>query len=390
MKNVHKIFYIAVVFLYSCSNDTAKKITVQKQSFNNKQVAVKSEMVKFELDSLTSPMINCIQHYNTGENETLIYLNEESGVLYVNDVKTKKILKKIEVKDNLPHHKKNFQGFYYHNKDSIFMIDYKPKVTLINEAGKVLQEYLLNSDNSSKEFSKYFLKGVWVSTSLQPYFYNNILYLGSVVVGGAKTEKKKIQIQLNTATKKVNGGNVIFPDIYSKYSFGDNNYEIYSVCANTKTQTLVYAFPQDENVIINGLKSNSILMKSAQSKYITDFTEYDEKIYKKLSSANPTLEYFMTTASYEGIYYDKYRDLYYRLALLPVEEKGANYDKKDAPIKQMSIVVFDKDFNYLGEKLLEKNKHLMFSAFVSAKGLNVQNKTKQDETFDFTTYSFTF
>ncbi|MDB5143082.1 MAG: hypothetical protein JWQ66_1795 [Mucilaginibacter sp.] len=96
----------------------------------------------------------------------------------------------------------------------------------------------------------------------------------------------------------------------------------------------------------------------------------------------------MTTPTFGPIYYDKFKNVYYRLASLPVEEINANYEEKNPPLKRISLEIFDKDFQYLGEKILKKNKYWADNAFVSSEGLNLQNRTGSDSTLDFTTFTF--
>lgn len=386
MKHTHfSLLVMIIASAFTSCNSANNKIEIQtKQAFNDSISVIKSGIARFELDSITSPLIQALQSYNSGDDSFLIYLNEEIGALYINDIITKRVVKSIKVRDGAEHHNKTYQGFYYHNKDSIFMYSFKPKVTLINEMGEVKQEYILTSNSSDKNERQSYL-GIWSSTTApSSHLYNDTLYINSVIVGGNRANRK-VQILLNVKTGQTRLSNTLFPEQYGKYNFGDINYDIYSNCVNSSKNILVYSFPGYEKVIINQLNGNKVYEKSAQSKYISYFTEYNKSDYSDAISS-PTLEYFMTSPLYGGVYYDKFRDLYYRLALLPIEQRNLNYEEKDSPLKQISVIVFDKDFNYLGEQKLEPNKYLMFSAFVSKDGFNIQNRNNSDETFDFTTF----
>lgn len=369
----------------SC-NTKHEPVTISHlMEFRDAKKLVKDNIIHLELDSFTAPMISALQEWSNNNTNLLIYLNEETGDLYVNDLATNKIMKKIRVKDSLPTHNKKYQGFYYHNKDSIFLISFKPQITLINDSGTIIREFEMSDLNAKEKFAKDFLKGLYASTTLASYFADSTLYIGSVVVGNTKNQRKKIQIKLNVHSGEIMSGNVVFPEIYSKYDFGSLNYEIYSVGANKEKKMLLYSFPAYQNLIVNPVLTDSVFDIPAESRHISSFVEYHTDDYKTAKSV-PILEYFMTTPCYGGIYYDKYRDVYYRIALLPVAEKDVNYDEKNAPYKQLSVVILDKEFKSLGESRLDANQYQMFSAFVSKDGFNIQNRTRSDTTLDFTTF----
>ncbi|GAA3989991.1 hypothetical protein GCM10022210_49320 [Mucilaginibacter dorajii] len=328
-----------------------------------------------------------MQEVQQGDQRFFAYLNDETGSIYLNDFQTKKIIKKIQIQGaDLKKYKKAFQGLYYHNKDTIFLFSYTPKVTMINDRGKILRIYSLPKEKG--EGNKLFFRGFYVSTSIQPYLFENRLFINSIVVGDVKSgESRKVQMILDLKTGRDSIGKVCFPDAYQNKNYGGLHYDIYSVCYNPKFNIAVYSFPAHKKVILSNLFKNNIVNVLAESQFINDFTLYDEDQYKDAVS-EPVGEYFMTTPTYGSIFYDKYRDVYYRLALLPVKERNVNYEQKNPPTKNISLIVFDKDFKYLGEKLLEKNRYWSSNAFVSKEGLNIQNRTNSDSTLNFTTFGF--
>jgi hypothetical protein len=388
---MHKKFHFAALIigvftLYACERKKDNDYKFVDRHFKQKITILADPISKFELDSLTAPLIPHIQLVNTGNQNLLIYLNDEIGALYINDLATKKIVKKITVEGDPLSYKKFFQGFYYHNKDSIFLICYHPSVYLINSDGKILRKYNLVNEKDKKD--RLFYRGLYASSEVPVYFKNGTLIISSVVVGEDKKQKKPLQIALNLKTGLDSLGQVSEPESYFTNNYGGLHYDLYSVCFNPKANLAVYSFAASKSVIIDDMVKDSIYNTPAESQYILNFTPYNEKQYA--DATMPLGEYFMTTPTYGPIYYDNYKDVYYRLALLPVEQKNANYDKKNSPLKPISLVVFDHNFNYLGEKLIEKNKYWPTSAFVSPDGLNIQIRSTNDETLDFTTFKFKY
>lgn len=379
-------FLLSIVALYSCNRNEPQKIsTEQNVVMKTPLQLVQTDQMIFELDSVTAPRIPVIQFVDSNEGKFLVYMNDDTGDLYENDIVSRKIIKKISVKDGMESHNKVFQGFYYHNKDSIFLISFKANVTLINDRGDVLRKFPINDKTSTDRMVNLPFNGLWSSTTTPGFLDNNILYMNSVVVASVMKRPLQILLNLSDGISKLDGK--VVPPVYQDHNFGQNNFDIYSSTVNTRNNTFVYSFPGSDRLVEYNLSSKKHSLHLANSKYVHDLTEFD-KSYFKNGLTDPTLEYFMTVPSYGGIYYDKYRNLYYRLVLLPVEKRGLNYDVKDAPLKQISVIVLDSAFNYLGEKRLERNKYEMFSAFVSKKGLNLQLKPVSDEFLNFQTFSF--
>jgi hypothetical protein len=356
------------------------------QGFKQTIAISKSGVLKFELDSLTSPGVISLQEYHLGKDSYLVYLNDETGAIYLNDISSKKNVKKIEVGGDHAGFKKMFRGVYFHNKDSIFLFLHRPKIMLINDRGKILREYNLFNKNDRK--NNIYFRGMNVATNAPAFLFRNHLIFNSFVLGNiSPNEERPIQITLNLETGIDSLGKISFPNEYQGKNYGGLFSELYSVCYNYDKKLAIYSFPICKKVYIYQFEKNSMYRLSAESNYIDDFVLYDESVYKEAKS-DPEGEYFMTTPTYGSVYYDKYRDVYYRMALLPVDKKNVNYEEKKPPLKQISIMVFDQNFNYLGEKLLERNKYWPQEAFVSKEGFNIMNRTDSDLTLDFTTFKF--
>jgi hypothetical protein len=218
-----------------------------------------------------------------------------------------------------------------------------------------------------------------------PGYFNRKMYLNAVILGNLRAgEQRKVQVIIDVASKKVSLGTQYYPGEYYK-NYGGIDYYIYSTAFNPVTNEIVYSYPAMDSVLVLSLAQNKTRKVYAGSKYVHEIPEYDASDYKDAPSGIEG-EYFMQNPSFGSILYDEYRKVYYRLAFLPVDEKNAIYEAKNSPTKQVSIVVYDEQFNYLGESLLEKNKFWPNNVFVSKAGIHIQNKTETDSTFDFTTF----
>lgn len=369
----------------ACHHAERRIELTHNQNFEAKTSLKIKNRVQFDLDSLTSPLVNTLQPYQKNGRNYLIYLNEEANSLYINSIKTRKILMKIDLKKYATGKRKEFQGFYYHSPDSIFLYSFKPRILLVDSLGNLRREYTLAGKVDDDEIKKLTYRALWSSTTTPSLLYGDTLFSNSMLLGGSRKFDKKIQLLLNIKTGQCKIGALSVPQTYKEHNFGDVNYDMYSVCVNDQNQ-LVYSFPGYEKLIKYNLQEEKTENFQAESKYISYFVEYEKSLYDR-AKPKEALEYFMTTSCYGAVYYDPFKNIYYRIALLPVVEKFANYGRKRAPQKRISIVVLNSDFKYLCELQLEKDKYKMFSGFVSADGLNIQNITDDDATMDFTTFA---
>ncbi len=375
-------------FLFICCEKKSNRIIFDTDRKFRDIVSIEEKgMLEIDTDSVTSPMVNALQEYeDSSGNHFLMYLNEETGNLYINDLSNGGIVDRIVIKDLKNSYKKPYQGFYFHSRDSIFVFSFLPKVLLVDNKGDIKKEYILRGKDISDDRNDLLFKGIWSSTLVASYLKGDSLLLGSVRFGNASSGKKYIQIVLNLKTGYSSEGSIVAPEIYNRFNFGGKHYDMYSVCANPIADLLVYSFPGYQNLMIQSLKSNEIYEEEAGSRRVTYFEEFDKLKYKN-SKPKEHLEYFMNTSCFGGIYFDRYRNLYYRISLLPIDNSSFYNSGKKPQSKQLSISVFDSKFRYLGEKLLEKNKYEMFSAFVSHDGFFIQNKIGKDDILRFTRFS---
>ena len=87
-------------------------------------------------------------------------------------------------------------------------------------------------------------------------------------------------------------------------------------------------------------------------------------------------------ASYHNIMYDKYRDVYYRIAEFPYELKQNESPFDDPKGREFSIIIFDKDLNIIGETKFPGNKYLYKMSFVGRDGLYISENNEANPEFD--------
>lgn len=197
LKLIPAALLICVFFNSGCQPGEPKRIGFKKRSDSIKNISFSQSVKYFELDSITGPKVQCLQYVRLKDRDYLAFLNEETGVLYLNDYQTGKIFSRLAIQDNKRDHRKLFQGFYYQNPDSIFLFYFGPSVALVNDKGEIKKRYNLSNKTTQTPIEQLIVKGFYSSTSNQGFYEQDTLYLNSVVLGGSKMERKKVQILLN-------------------------------------------------------------------------------------------------------------------------------------------------------------------------------------------------
>ena len=88
------------------------------------------------------------------------------------------------------------------------------------------------------------------------------------------------------------------------------------------------------------------------------------------------------SAEYWHFMYDKYRDVYYRFAKMPCELGPGEYPLDDPKAREFSVIVFDKDFNIIGETKFPGNKYFYKMSFVGRDGLYISENNLANPEFD--------
>lgn len=128
-----------------------------------------------------------------------------------------------------------------------------------------------------------------------------------------------------------------------------------------KNNKLVYSFGADHRLYTVSL-DGIVESRDAKSDHIKDILW--------LKSGADEHETFMSSGIYAMIIYDKYRDVYYRIAGLETDPLLPDGKFKSVNLKPYSILLLDSSFAKIGETILfPKESYLIKDWFVCSKGL---------------------
>ncbi|MDO3641299.1 DUF4221 family protein [Mucilaginibacter sp. L3T2-6] len=361
------VFLFLSLFIFGACKQHSRHVSVDNKSykFESQFTLAPAKKVSFLLDSLTNPNIGNTQLFKTDSVTYFTFLNKQFNSIYFYDFKTAKFKFKIDI------HTKGanavgaiVNSYFIKSLDSIY----------------VLSRYVLNIiDHNSHIISKVNFQNNppdGISGLPQIYCYAPLIQQGDelllnsvpdkVATKESSFEDKEILLKYNTKT----GAKTYeyrYPDAYRDGVFGVNYMYIYHAY-NPATKKIVFSFPADNNIYVTG--ADTLAAHYAGSKFLGEVKPM-QKVRDDFDGYN---RFFLQSPSYGPIYYDNFRDVYYRFALKPITDKA--YSEKKW-WKQKSIVILNKDFKKIGE--IEVPDTVSFLAcLVTEEGLYVNVDDAED------------
>ena len=314
--------------------------------------------VIFKLDSVSPSNLSYSKIVDV--NDTLYYsfLNMFNNIVYMYNYDSKELVRKILLKGN-----RKITGYEFIDWDSIFVYQYSNyELTLQNGKGEIIKKSIIPPQPGKNGYYS-------MPTTLSPVtFLNNIIYL----VGGHLTTEKA-----NHLSKPVARFNLVtdeldyvyhYPEVYQNTFYGGSNYRMdISYVYNFDDSVFVFNFPASEELFIT-------------QRFYCAPSFLAGKIFKyPYKGMDKSFEYAANNPFYLSILYDKYRKVYYRVCLLPADwSEGKHYSR------DLSVIILDKNFRFLGETVLKNGKDFQLSyiqnTHVTPDGLLFQGKSDVNET----------
>lgn len=152
-------------------------------------------------------------------------------------------------------------------------------------------------------------------------------------------------------------------------------------------KNFIYVFGQNDSIYVASPNHEKTEAYNAKSKYLKPAKYHIKEPFSNLNS------YFIGCNQlqfYDRIYYDKYREVYYRLAY-PESEVDPKENQRDIwsfGRRTCSIVILDKDFRIIGETLLPDYRYQNRSIVVLKDCLYICDSHYKREDYDENVWSF--
>lgn len=359
-------FLIFSLFILSCDSKRNKESSYSLDKTD--------ELLVFNLDNDTKNDAFFFEVYN----DYFILQNPLNNTLLFYNIKNEKLEFKTKMAMDGAEGIGIALGFYLHNLDSIYITNRDIlEISLIDRYGKLKDKYSYEKDINNNSLSLFNFGSAYYQPAQA---IDRLLYIYS---GPNRfVDNDPISITLNMDSKEVRS----LPFNYPNYPGSECKLKkygmetLFSRCYDGKR--FIYSFYFDENIYIADPSHKIINKIPIKSKYINKVQLPDE--------LKATAEDFCKNALYGNLLYDKYRNVYYRIAY-PTSEIEKSIRPAELDIygrKNFSVIILDKNFNKIGETKFPDNTYNSRVILILKDGIYISNSHYLNPKFDDNILSF--
>ena len=371
------IFVILISGFISCQNSS-------KESNATYDIGlVETKRIILPVDENTYYLSKSIFQFEEDDKEYLQFGNFEKRQheILIYDIENQNLHKRILLEKEGPNGVPAIHGCIPFYDSQAFLVSQHNmgRTSHIDGKGNVIRRYNM----------KYNIKnGIWGDSRYGlSYFYTPSFTKGSIVHFSNRSVTYNMKRKdwramamfnsLNLENGEIRRLPIHYPDIFEdevKVPAG-GGYE-FSYDYNYKQERLVCSFTGYDSIMVtDDLKQ--VYWRNGKSRYL-------ETMRPRVYDANGLnwLREATESPSYHNILYDKYRDVYYRIAEFPYEFKANESLFDDPTAREFSIIIFDKDLNIIGETKFPGNKYFYKMSFVGRDGLYISENNEANPEFD--------
>lgn len=313
-----------------------------------------------------------IAYDNTDSTEYIISVYPPDCMIYIYDLKTGKLRKKIKSPEPIVP-----RIAYYLNKDSIFITRHSSnEIALINDRGELINKWEFYKDTN------------FVSIMQFPVNCFSVIDNSIIMQGSASRARMLDNYYSKTACifkysiEKGNSNVKLEQEIpYSPRFQTDTIWYDPATSFAIRNGKIYVSFSVEHNIFCyDGDKMEAI---PAKSKYLNKFLPFERKLGYSIPYVDSM---YVVKPYYDGIYYDRNNDLFFRKA---VHQIPISYDGKrisDSEDKPFSFVIFDGNMKPINEVLMPTNLY-NYKTLISREGLILGRISDNSDSIKFDIYS---
>lgn len=374
---------LVALFFLACSGKSSIK------DFSETKKLVKIDSVTLVLDSKTSFEFQNVRYYNNDSIEWLVVLNQNIHGINIYDLKTGELESQFSVPTEGPEGMQALNGFTFVSPDSIFLFNKMSlsKIAIVDFRGDRVGT--LSGNNVIIESDPYNLPVI----NHQSNTYSPTVKIGQKLYftrwaffDFSRPENISsdypLEFSLDLQTFKLEEMPISFPKWMQNQGW-NMMYLLNGKTLNSKGD-FVYHFGGDDSV-------TTLYSNGEKKRYYAGLSgsKFNKEPIKSSGDQMRSVEEVMTTTIYWGLVYDKFRNVYYRIADRPITFRQTHKTLNDTYEKPISIVILDSAFNKIGEHDLPKDCYVFYGLFVGKNGLYIPRLNPKYSNFseDLITYS---
>lgn len=364
------LYFFFIIFLFSCSNSLNEEVDVKNFSLRES----KGQNIKIKIDSSINYITSTLHYYEKENARFIFFFNHSQNEILRFNLNSLDIDKRIKIKQEGPKSIGKVTGFSISSLDSIYITLNSPKIALINEYGKLVNQFNFPEYSKDKPFLviESSTSGIYAPLVVK----HNKIYLCQVVFGNFnKISTKELSnfsvcVSIDTLKRKAEFYNFGPPEHYKK-SFRDPLY-----CRSYDGGNFLYSWKYDHNIYVTKDHSK-IKTYEAKSKNIENV--FPEQ--KRNLNMQQLKKYFIETPEYGPLIYDEYNEVYYRFVYLGKKLKKGDYVWK-VQKDNYSIIIMDKKFQKIGETKFKIGKYHFGNFFITKEGIYISCNNINNPEFD--------
>lgn len=339
---------IVFLLLYSCNNKKPEKDFL---------------LLNYTVDTI---VLDLEKNYGSGmwsiaediNNEVFAEVYQGYGAEHIKlfSMKDNKIIHQIDISDISKLHGE-IEGMHYHNRDSIFVF-YENAIFRVDINNN---KHFVAAINDSAHNNIQGLYLVQARTKNQFYYHKNKLCL-PVIWFGNPTDKHSCMAAYDLITKTFNSLPVSFPNNYINNYYGYSH--VFNVCAIP--DGLLFSFDCNDTLYaFNFITSQVTAFNAKNKKRETDFIPIS---LPDRGNNNKKMEVFFTAPRYTDVFYDKHRELVYRIFNDKMDSLNMSGKRNTLLNKDKYLSVYTKQLEYIGDIVIPHSR-FNFLLGVGKKGI---------------------
>lgn len=317
--------------------------------------------------------------FNQVRNDSLIVFNAFNHSLDIIDTRVDSVVSSIPFELNGPNAVNEITSFFYHNEDSIFLAENNQAIVLITSKGQLKRRYSdFESSFDMDEREKVYDNSPSLRFASQLLYNSDAQEIFLYFMSFNQPERKRIFASYSLETGKSKS----IPVYYSEEYLGQrlDLSKLFLTSATLDGKGFAFIFSGSPKVFRYDFHSSSVSSVEANPPWTK--VKADDIPFGPMTSSEKQ-SFMAENPFYYKIFYDSYRNVYYRLSS-PPRPNSNEADFHYVNYNKILVSILDSKFNLISDFYLPKeDTYNVGFSFVTSEGLWISYNSKNQDDEDF-------